>query len=195
MISHLTGKVIFSGEKFIILEVNNVGYKIFIIPEIFKIIKGKESVSLWVHLSIRETSQELYGFLEYAELEFLEMLIKISGVGPKSALGVLAVAPLDTLKRAISTNDISYLTKVSGIGRRIAEKVVLELREKLGQLEPTDGRDTYLKEDDDVLEALQSLGYSLREAREALKKVPEDITGANERIKKALSLLGENNRS
>ena len=190
MLSHLKGKVIFSGEKFVILEVNSVGYKIFLIPEIFKIIKDQEIVSLWVHLSIRETSQELYGFLEYSELEFFEMLIKISGVGPKSALGVLAVAPLDTLKRAISTNNVSYLTKVSGIGKRIAEKIVLELRGKLEQLEETGERNILLQEDDDVLEALQSLGYSLYEARSTLKEIPEDITGTDKRIKEALKIMG-----
>ena len=190
MLSHLKGKIIFSREKFVILEVNGVGYKIFIIPEILKAIKNQNTVSLWTHFSVRETSQELYGFLEYSELEFFELLIKISGVGPKSALGVLAVAPLDIIKRAISTNDVSYLTKVSGIGKRIAEKIVLELKDKLGQLEESGERNPLLKEDSDVLEALQSLGYSLREARSALKEIPEGVTGANERIKEALKIMG-----
>lgn len=194
MISHLEGKVRMRGDKFIILDVNGVGYKIFVLPEILKKARqNPDDFSLWTHLNVRETALELYGFLEYPELEFFELLIQISGIGPKSGLGVLAVAPLDTIKRAISTGDTSYLTKVSGIGRKIAEKIVLELKEKMGGLYGGEENDAILKEEGDVLQALQSLGYSLSEAREAIKHIPQEITGANNRIKEALKTLG--NRS
>ncbi len=178
-------------DKFLIVDTNGIGYRIFSGAQtIKKAPKKGEQISLWTHLYNREGAgtPELYGFLEYAELEFFELLIQISGIGPKSALGVLAVAPLDTLKKAISSGEISYLTKVSGIGRKTAEKIVLELREKLGALE---GGNAMFKDDQDVLEALQSLGYSGNEAREALKKVPETITGANNRIKESLKILGK----
>lgn len=188
MIAHLNGKIIFRGDKFIIIEANGVGYKIFIAPEVIRKTKKKEDFALWTHLHVRENIMELYGFLEYAELDFFEMLINISGIGPKSALGILTMAPLDTLKRAISTEDTSYLTKVSGIGRKIAEKIVLELKEKLGETVVEDN--SMLKDESDVLQALQSLGYSLREAREALKQVPKEIEGASNRIKEALRILG-----
>jgi len=191
MISHISGTLLMKTDKFFIVDVNNVGFRVFVNAQTIKNAPKKgEQIFLWTHLYNREgaNAQELYGFLEYAELEFFEMLIQISGIGPKSALGVLAVAPLDTLKKAISLGETSYLTKVSGIGRKIAEKIVLELREKLGALE---SGGAMFKDDQDVLEALQSLGYSNSEAREALKHIPESISGANNRIKEALKTLSK----
>ncbi len=185
MISHLTGKVLMRGDKFIALDVNGVGYKIFVMPDTLKEArKNPDGFSVWTHLHVRETALELYGFLQYAELEFFEMLIQISGIGPKSGLGVLAVAPLDTLKRAISSGDTSYLTKVSGIGRKIAEKIVLELREKMGGLDLGETGNAMLKEEGDVLDALQSLGYSLSEAREAQREDKGGAEGGGEEIER-----------
>jgi len=190
MISHLTGKILLRGNRFLILDINGIGYKVFVGPDVLQGVKDTKELSLWTHMAVRENSQDLYGFLEFAELEFFEMIIQISGIGPKSGLSVLAVAPIDTLKQAISIGDTSYLTKVSGIGKKIAEKIVLELRDKLGALEGVGGN-SFLKEESDVLEALQSLGYSLHEAREALKQIPSDITDTNARIKEALKGLGK----
>ncbi|MCR4330264.1 MAG: Holliday junction branch migration protein RuvA, partial [Patescibacteria group bacterium] len=146
------------------------------------------TVSLWTHLAVRETSLDLYGFLEQPELEFFEMLITISGIGPKSALGILSVAPIDTIKHAIASGDTSYLTKVSGIGKKNAEKIVVELRDKLGGAHALDG--TMLKEDADVVAVLQSIGYSVKEARDALKGISKDTVGTSEKIKEALKQLG-----
>lgn len=192
MIAHIKGKILLRGEKYVILETNGIGYKIFVMPETIKNTEKDKEVSFWTHLHVREDAMEIYGFLEYSEVELFEMLISISGIGPKSALGVLSLAPVDTLKRAISSEDTSYLTKVSGIGRKIAEKIVLELKGKLGGGKIDGITDPALKEEGDVLQALQSLGYSLREAREALKQVPKKTEGANNRIKEALKLLGRN---
>ena len=189
MIAKLRGKISFRGNRFIILDTNGVSYKIFVAPETLKKTRGQGEFSLWTHLHVREDALELYGFTEYAELEFFEMLIQISGIGPKSGLGILSVAPLDTLKKAISSGETSYLTKVSGIGRKTAEKIVLELRDRMGEM--TEGAGTIFKEDQDVLEALQSLGYSKYESRETLKQVPETIQGTSNRIKEALKILGK----
>ncbi len=188
------------GDRFLALEANGVGYKIFVLPDALgkarKLAPTESSgesndFSLWTHLHVRENALELYGFLEYAELEFFEMLIQISGIGPKSGLGVLAVAPIDTLKSAISAGDTSYLTKVSGIGRKIAEKIILELRDKMGGLDLGEAGSAAMKEEGDVLEALQSLGYTLREAREALKEIPPETEGAEARVKEALKKIGK----
>ena len=191
MISHIAGKVIFKGERHIIIDVGGLGYKIFIPAGAHKNIVLNEPTALWTHLHVREDAMELYGFLHYAELEFFELLIGISGIGPKSALGVLALAPVDTLKRAIASGDTSYLTKVSGIGRKTAEKIVLELKEKLGHgkalLVGTDD----LQHDADVLEALVSLGYSAPQAREVLGKLKPATQGREVRLKEALKLLGK----
>lgn len=191
MISHITGKILLKGDRFTVIDVSGVGYKIYIsIETMMNIGETKEEVSLWTHLSVRENALDLYGFSNYAEVELFEMLIGISGVGPKSALGIMGVAPLDTLKTAIASGDTSYLTKVSGIGKKNAEKIVLELRDKLGALENKSGG-KILSEETDVVDALQSMGYSMAEAREALKKVPEDTIGTSERIKASLKNLGK----
>ncbi len=191
MISHITGEVLLKGDRFVIIDVSGVGYKVYISVETMRELGNKEKeVSLWTHLSVRENALDLYGFDNYAEIELFEMLIGISGVGPKSALGIMGVAPLDTLRTAIASGDTSYLTKVSGIGKKNAEKIVLELRDKLGVLksESTKG---IMREESDVVDALQTMGYSVGEAREALKQVSQETSGASARIKEALKNLGK----
>jgi len=191
MISHVTGKVLLKGNRFAIIDVSGVGYKVYISVETMRMISGKEGeVSLWTHLAVRENALDLYGFYNYAEIELFEMLIGISGVGPKSALGIMGVAPLDTLKTAIASGDTSYLTKVSGIGKKNAEKIVLELRDKLGVLK-NESAEGVMREESDVVDALATMGYSVSEAREALKQVPQEISGTSARIKEALKNLGK----
>ncbi len=189
MISCLEGKVIFKGERFIIIDVNGVGYRVFVGTDFFgKINKKEEKIKVWTHLHLREDAIELYGFLEYAEVEFFGILIRISGIGPKSAMGVLGVAPLDTLKSAIAAGETSYLTKVSGIGRKIAEKIILELKDKMGRVGYA-GEESIFSKEEDVLKALRTLGYSYSEAREAIKQLPRDIESAENRVKEALKIL------
>lgn len=188
MIAYLDGKVKMRGDRFIIINTNGLGYKVFAIPQTLQGAKKDNNIQLWTHLRVKEDAMELYGFKEYQELEFFETLIQISGIGPKSALGILGVAPLDTIKRAISSGEISYLTKVSGIGKKTAERVVVELRDKMGKLGEVDK--TMFKEEEDVLAAIVSLGYSARETKDALKQVPENIKGINARIKETLKILG-----
>ncbi|MBI3442975.1 MAG: Holliday junction branch migration protein RuvA [Candidatus Sungbacteria bacterium] len=198
MIGSLEGTIEFVAEKFILLDVYGVGYKIFCgAGTLDKMPEKGATVKLWIHYHVREDSHELYGFLHYAELDLFELLIGISGIGPKGALGVLNIAPVDTLKKAIAAGDTSYLTRVSGIGRKTAEKVVLELREKMsGRGVSVDAPE--LRHEADALEALMGLGYSQREAREALAGTPTDAQGnrngvgsVEERVKCALRKLGK----
>jgi len=192
MITQLSGNITFTGNNYIVLDVAGVGYKVYVSLDTLRALtkqKG-QTVRLWTHLAVRETSLDLYGFFEQPELEFFEMLITISGIGPKSALGILSVAPIDTIKQAVASGDTSYLTKVSGIGKKNAEKIVVELRDKLGGSYTGVGG-ALLKEDADVVAALQSLGYSMKEARDALKGLDKNTTGTNEKIKEALKRLGD----
>jgi len=190
MISHITGKILLKGDRFVVLDVSGVGYKIYVSIDTMRALGDKgEEISFWTHLAVREDALDLYGFADYAEVELFEMLIGISGVGPKSALGIMGVAPLDTLKTAIASGDTTYLTKVSGIGKKNAQKIILELRDKLGVLESSSTNGA-LKEESDAIDGLQSLGYSATEAREALKEIPQEIKGTSERIKEALKHLG-----
>jgi holliday junction DNA helicase RuvA len=192
MLAQITGTITFSATSYVVIDVHGVGYKIFTAPEtILGIGIDNDQVTLYTHMAVRENSMDLYGFRSRAELEFFELLITISGIGPKSALGILSVAPVDTLKKAIASGDTSYLTKVSGIGRKNAEKIVIELRDKLSGGILIEKSSTGLREETDVIEALQSLGYSVSEARDALKEIPETVVGANKRITEALKRLGK----
>jgi len=190
MIGSIKGKLILKTEKYLIIETGGVGYKVNVSPDMLsKTKKTNDEMSLWIHTHVREDAFDLYGFLDHQELEFFEMLINVSGIGPKGALVILGVATIDTLKRAISTGDISYLTKISGIGKKTAEKIVIELRDKVaGKLKDEKGG-TSLQEELDSLEALKSLGYSQNEAREALKKVSPGAN-TNTKIREALKILG-----
>lgn len=172
-----------------IVETSGVGYKINVSPDTLSQLKkqGNETM-FWIHTHVREDMLDLYGFLEYPELEFFEMLISVSGIGPKSALAILGITSIETLRHAIGTGDTSYLTKISGIGRKTAEKIVIELRDKMAEKGDKLGEKS-LQGELDALEALKSLGYSQNEARVALKKVKPD-TDTNTKIREALKILG-----
>lgn len=189
MIAHLTGKVLFIGDKYLIIDVGGIGYKVSVTNDTARIAtKQKENISLLTHLAVRETALDLYGFIHQPELELFEMLIDISGIGPKSALQIMGLAGVETLKKAISSEDTAYLTKVSGIGRKTAEKIVLELKDKLGTGEKHHRGE--LREESDAVEALKSLGYSQSEARDALKSVENKTGSTSAKVKEALKILG-----
>jgi holliday junction DNA helicase RuvA len=183
MIGYLRGKIIQSDLKSLILDVNGVGYKVF--SNAVSLDKNKE-VELYTYLAVRETALDLYGFARKEELDFFELLLTVSGIGPKSAMGILSVASISTLKTAISTEDSSHLTKVSGIGKKNAEKIVLELKDKIGDYIFDGKLETH---DGDAIEALKALGYSEKESREALKKVTGDTT--EEKVRSALKNLNK----
>lgn len=190
MISSLEGTVLLKGEKFAVVAVGGVGYKVFATQETLQKIPEKGgTVKVWTHEHVREDIRDLYAFLHYGELELFELLISISGIGPKGALGILSIAGVDTLKKAIAAGDTSYLTRVSGIGRKTAEKIVLELREKMSGKGVT-VEAPELKDEADALEALVSLGYTQRDAREALSNVSEKNESVEARVKAALKKLG-----
>lgn len=190
MIGRIKGNVVFISDKFIIVDVSGVGYKIYVTNENISSITTNKEIILWIHTAVRENSLDLYGFINSEELSFFEMLLNVSGIGPKSALGILSIAPIDTLARAIATGDTNYLNKVSGIGRKTADKIVIELKDKLKSWKEESMGD--LREEEDIIEALKALGYSQNEARDSIKKVSNDIKGENDRIKEALRILNSN---
>jgi holliday junction DNA helicase RuvA len=188
MIRRLSGRIISHDESEVVLDVGGVGYVVAVSPHTIFELEGVEEISLWTYLAVRENALDLYGFVTREELAFFELLLSVSGIGPKSALGVLNVASLDELRRAILENNPSYLTKVSGVGKKSAEKIVLELKDKIDK--NNDDSDDALKGDMDAIEALQSLGYSAHVVRDILRTIPRDITETSERVRAALKKLG-----
>ena len=189
MIGSIRGKIISKREKWLIVETAGVGYKVNVSPDAIVKAKMNEDVFFFIHTDVREDALDLYGFSDLSELEFFEMLIGVSGIGPKGALAILGITSIETLRKAISTGDISYLTKISGIGKKTAEKIVIELRDKMEDKLKNEEGGSSLSDELDALEALKSLGYSQHEAREALKKVSHGID-TNAKIREALKILG-----
>lgn len=173
-----------------IIETNSVGYKIWTTGNTLLTL-NEEGASLWTHLAVRENSHDLYGFTSREELVFFELLITISGIGPKTALGILNVASLETLRHAIIEGNTGHLTKVSGIGKKNAEKIVLELQGKISTHDVSEGY--FAKDEEDAVLALVSLGYSQKEARDALKIIDKNTQGTGDRVKQALKILNTQN--
>ncbi len=208
MISYLEGKIILKTEKFIILDVNGVGYKVFLskrtlskLPEIGKNlnpVKSSEAgispkaklfnrVKVFCSLSVRETALNLYGFLDYKELEFFEILEGIRGVGPKMALEIASLGPLEKLKEKIISQDEKLFEGIPGIGRKRAMTIILELSGKIKNI-PEKKKTTETNEDEDTL---INLGFSRQNAKAALQKVSKDIKDTEQKIKEALKILGK----
>jgi len=188
MIALLKGKIELKKDKFIIIDVIGVGYKVYCPAPILEKLTLKQEVKLFIHLYHRENLLDLYGFLNTDELDFFELLISISGIGSKAALSILSIASIKDLKASIASGRVDLLTKVSGIGKKTAERVILELRSKI----LVSGSDVKkLVSDDEVVDALVSLGYTKYQVHDALKQVPNRIKEIESRIKEALKILGK----
>ncbi len=192
MIATLSGKLKHKDLNALVVDISGVGYKVLVTTETALEAVPDSPITLWTHLVVRETSLELFGFLDKETLDTFELLITISGIGPKSALSILNVATPAMLRQAVASEDTTYLTRVSGIGKKNAEKIVLELKDKLKiTKEDASTSSAQVRAEGDALEALVSLGYTERDARDALKKVPKETEGASERVKAALKLLSQ----
>lgn len=186
MIGSITGKITHKGANFAIVETSGVGYKVFVTPTLLVQLKINQEISFLILTYVREDQISLYGFQTLAELEFFELLLTVSGVGPKSALGIISLAGLDMIKSAIISEDPSVFTKVSGVGRKTAERVIVELK---GKLKEQADSAPVAREHSDALDALVALGYSQQEARDALKAIPAEVKNLQEKIKLALRNL------
>ena len=187
MISKVEGIVLDTSNKFVVVGVGGIGLKVFVTEAAKLTSKKGEKISLFTHLAVKEDALDLYGFQNKEELDFFEMIISISGIGPKTAINVLNVSSVPVLRKAIATEDITHLVKVSGIGKKIAEKIVIELKDKIGagKEEGEFGGQV------DAMEALKSLGYSQKEARDALKEVSKHAVRTEDIVKEALRILGK----
>ena len=172
-----------------VVEVGGVGLRLFM-PEraVMALPEEGETVSFFTHLHVKEDALELYGFQTEDALHFFELLISVSSVGPRSALSVLEVDELERLKSAVKENRPDLLTKASGIGRKTAERIILELRSKV-QATHSEATVRTMEGDVDLLDALVGLGYRREEARAAISKIGEDVKGLGARLKEVLGLL------
>lgn len=183
MISYLSGKIILKKDKFIVLDVNGVGYKVFLSKKTFSKIPETGGLEVFCFLDVKETSLNLYGFLDAEELEFFKVLDSIRGVGPKAALEISSLGSLEKIKQRILSHDEKIFEGISGIGRKKSMTIILELSGKIKNL----SEEKSLKADNSE-DALVNLGFSRQKAKEALKKVSGND---EERVKQALKILGQ----
>lgn len=199
MIASIKGRVQAKWNGALLIEIQQLGYRVFVPQRVFDELMEGEEIHLFTHHHLREDAQELYGFRTLEDLEFFEQLLGISGIGPKTALSALSVAKLTDLKRAILHGDPSLLTKVSGIGKKTAERVILELKNKLKMLPETEAAMSKMVEHvqaaEDATSALEQLGYSQREAEAMIEQLPASLGSAEEKIREALRRLGTKVRS
>lgn len=188
MISRITGTLLQLDLKNAIIDVAGIGYKVHMGGETIEALAGNvgQPVSLFTYLAVRENSLDLYGFKNQETLSMFELLITVSGIGPKSAMGILAVASEHTIREAIISEDTSYLTKVSGIGKKNAEKIVLELKGKFKDDSYIGGNGKDVTKQALAVEALKSLGFEERIARDAIKNMDKELS-AESMIKLFLS--------
>ena len=189
MITYLKGKIFKKDNKAIILIVNNMGYKVFLNKKQLENIKIDKEKSYYIYTNVKEDILDLYGFNKKGDLDFFEKLISVSGVGPKSALNILSLTNLNNLKHAIVSGKPSLLQQVSGIGKKTAERLVVELKEKI--IIDFSEQTPIIEDNKQLIEALISLGYKEKEIREAISQLKNKKNDLGEKIKEALILINK----
>lgn len=180
MIRQIRGTLLSIGLTSVEVEVAGFGILVYTPAPITSKI-GSE-ISLATHLAVKQDGMDLYGFADPLDRDFFEILLTVSGVGPKTAISILRRAPRETMASAIARRDLTYLTRVAGLSKKSAEKMMVELSEKLShKKESGDGDDA------EVFDTLVALGYTEREARKALGALPSSIVGKEARLRAALS--------
>ena len=188
MISYLEGKIIIKKEKFIVLNVNGVGYRVFLSKKAISMIPEIGGpVKLFCFLNVRETAMDLYGFLGQEELEFFELLGSIRGIGPKAALEISSLGPVDEIKKKILEQDEKIFEGIPGIGKKKAAAIILELSGKIKDIYRNKEKGRALA--DRAEEGLIALGFSRQSAKQALSGIPKEIKNSDQRVKEALKLL------
>ena len=193
MIGFLKGKVISSKPTNVLLDVNGVGYSVNISINTFEKISGEEFVSLFIYTNVREDAITLFGFFTESEKEMFELLISVNGIGPKIALSILSGIKIDDLKRAIQSADISRIVAVPGIGRKTAERLVLELRAKVEQVQEEGEVEIPFSIKNEAVAALTTLGYNSKIAEKIVRDIltQEPNAAIEELIKKSLVALNK----
>lgn len=191
MIAYLQGTTIEKQDQWVILLTESgVGYKVWLTPDGFAKIRPQEKVQLFIHSHVKEDAFDLYGFYQKDELNLFEMLLSVSGVGPKTALNVMSSGTVDEIKTAIFKAETSFFTATPGIGTKGAQRIIVELRSKVGALDELDLNAEESSETKQILEALRGFGFKEAEARLAIKSLPKDRQlSLEEKIKLALRSL------
>lgn len=191
MIGMLTGKLASRQDPYILVDVHGVGYKVYITPQLFPSLTLGQELTVFTHTHVREDSLDLFGFPTAEDLRLFELLIDVNGIGPKTAVGVFAVGSRSDIVGAIAQANVDFFTGVPRLGKKNAQKIIIELKNKIGGKEDLDLREEVTDIESEVLAALQGIGFSDREARIALRKIDGKGESVSEKVKLALKSLGK----
>jgi len=187
MISSIQGTINSKDKESVEIVINGLGYKIFITKPLLAKVKVGQTIKLFTKLQVKDDSLSLYGLATQSEMEYFKRLISVSGIGVKSALNILSLVNLKNLENAIINKEVESLTKISGIGKKTAERIILELKGVVGKnsLSASD-----IKNDVLAIDALLEMGYSIQQARKAIQQISSfQNIRAEEKIKRALKIL------
>lgn len=187
MIAHVSGKVVEKFNGVVIVDVHGIGYEVQLAAGDFDTVIFEDDVKLYTYHHVREQSEELFGFSSLAAKKLFELLITVQGVGPKAALAILSLGESEVVRNAIARSDTVFIAKASGVGKKTAERVAVDLSDKVGLATITQGTpvQTEVLIQDDALDALIALGYTLAEATEAMKNIDPNLSVA-EKVREAL---------
>ncbi len=188
MIATLSGKVVEKLSDLVVVEAGGVGYGAYVTFEDYGALEVGQAAKLYIYEHIRENSHDLFGFKKLETKQLFEQLLSVNGVGPKMALAILSVASSAQVRSAIAGGDTKFITQAPGVGKRVAERVVVDLKDKVGLIAGDDATDFLAlsaNPNDEAMQGLVALGYSVQDAAEALKKIDQKLPAAD-RIKEAL---------
>lgn len=186
MIARIRGTVVEREEKALIIDVHGVGYRVFVISALREKTALGSEVTLVIYDHRTDSDQVLFGFETATDREYFELLLRVPSIGPKTALGVLDAAPITVLSQAVATGDMQLLTSLSGIGKRTAERIVVELKGKLAELPSAFVFTTHRGVHQETADALIAIGFTAAQAKQAVSKLPEDIASVEAGVKAAL---------
>lgn len=188
MIAYLRGKILFVHDNALVLDVGGVGYKVFTEPNTLNALVPDSEAEFFIHTAVREDSINLYGFKNRETFELFELLLTVSGIGAKGALAIVSKISANDFYNAVATQDLKAITKLPGVGKKSAERILLELKDKVKPINISQPAQIQLSATDDAVEALSALGYTAAEISEVFKNAPPNST-TEQLIKFALKNL------
>lgn len=191
MIGAVSGKIDLLKRPFAIIDVNGVGYKVLVSENIYSKLSKNEKIKLFTFTYVREDTLELFGFLEVEDLDLFESLLTVSGIGPKTALNIFSFGERKEIVEAIAKGDVSFFTAVPRLGTKNAQKIIIELKGKMGATADLDLSGKDFAEKQEVIQALKNFGFTVAEAQKALRDIKTQGLKTEEKIKLALRNLSK----
>lgn len=189
MIAYIKGQIIASQASYVIIETNGVGYKVNLAQT--QTYRPGESAEFFIHEHVREEADDFYGFASIDQLELFEKLISVNGVGPKAGILIMSAGTSDEIVRAIASENIAFFKSVSGIGQKVATKIILDLKSKVTGNRDLSGILNQSSDSEDIMDALIALGYQPREINKLVAKIPVEIIIIEDRVRWCLQNLAK----